>query len=257
MMASWEADVGVQRIESNSFNRQSPERKIRSMLDRVERRVRRVLWSVSERSRAERAGIRLGPENYCYAPRDAWSVIIDVGVGGIPTFAPWIRRETDAYLVLCDPTPKHLPGLRAWTSTLERAELIEAAVAAQDGEVDFFESDAQESGSVSSTHINRSGPGQVVRARAISLKTLFERASRHGQVGLIKLDLEGAEFCVLHRSQKLVEVLQSVPQWLIEFHPVPQTAHAISEISNIRRIFREIHYREFSRNGVDYCFWRA
>lgn len=201
--------------------------------------------------------MRLGPENFCFAARDDWSVVIDVGVGGAPTFAPWIRQETDAFIVLCDPTPKHLPALRAWASAHERMVLVEAAVAREDGQIAFFESASEESGSTDETHINRAMPGRMVEVDAITLSSLLNRASEYGPVVLVKLDLEGAEFGIFSDIERVTEAVEAVPQWFVEFHPAPQTEHSLASILQIRELFRSVRYREFSRNGIDYLFWRS
>ncbi len=227
------------------------------LFTRIVRKGRRILWGATEPIRARKRGVRLGPENFCYAQQNVWDVVVDAGVGGTPTFAPWIRQETDAFIVLCDPTPRHLPRLRAWASVQGRVELVEAAVANDDGEISFFASNTEESGSIDETHVNRGAAGKVVQVDAISLRSLLNRGKRHGAVSMVKLDLEGAEFAVFRVTPSVTDVLESAPQWLIEFHPAPQTKHSLSDVSRVRKLFRSIRYHEFSRNGVDYLFWRT
>lgn len=199
----------------------------------------------------------LGPENFCYAPHGTWQVVVDVGVGRRPTFGDWIRERTAAFVVVCDPTPRHLPGLRAWVRDNPRTDLIEAAVGTVDGVLDFYESNTEESGSAVASHVNRSTPGRQVSVPSISLRTLLDLARRHGGIDLVKLDLEGSEFLVLLDQSKLRDLVRQVPQWLVEFHPAPQTGETFSSIAKIRRLFRELGYSAFSRNGTDYLFWRA
>ena len=117
---------------------------IQYLMTRIARRGRRILWCATELIRAEKRGVRLGPENFCYVEQNEWQVVVDAGVGRMPTFAPWIRQETNAFVVLCDPTPRHLPRLRAWVADRDRVELIEAAVSDGDGRVSFFESSVEE-----------------------------------------------------------------------------------------------------------------
>lgn len=224
---------------------------------RLERRGRRYLFRATETFRASRQGLCLGPENFCFARQGQWSVVVDAGVGRLPTFAPWIRAETGAFVVLCDPTPKHLSSIRAWVSSRERVGLIEAAVAAEDGSCQFFESDDDESGTLAKSHINRAHAGRLVPVRTLSLRSLVELASHHGRVELVKLDLEGAEFEVLSATPALSETLLSVPQWLIEFHPAPQTSATLAAVGSARSIFKKLGFREFSRNGVDHLFWQG
>lgn len=227
------------------------------LMTRILHRGRRILWCATEPIRAGREGVRLGPDNFCYVEQSDWQVVVDAGVGKVPTFAPWIKQKTNAFVVLCDPTPRHLPKLRAWVAAEDRAELIEAAVANDDGRIAFFESSVEESGSVDDTHINRGAPGRVVGVDGISLGSLLNRASRHGAVALVKLDLEGAEFEIFREARYVTDIIESVPQWFIEFHLTPRTKHSLSDMSRIRKLFRLRRFREFSRNGVDYLFWRT
>jgi len=215
-----------------------------------------VIYAGTEAARARRHGVVLGPENFCYRPRQKWSVVVDVGIGRGPTFAPWIQHETDAFVVLCDPTPRHLPLLRDWVSAHPGTDLFEAAVASVDGPVSFFESDEEESGSLDATHANRRTSGREVVVEGFSLETLLTRAARHGDVSLVKLDLEGAEFVALAPSARTMDVICQVPQWLVEFHPAPQTLNSLAAVGRIAGLFSKAGYRSFSRNGTDGLFYR-
>lgn len=228
----------------------------RNFAERIERRFRGKLWLATQDVRASRSSLRLGPENFCRAAEGEWSVVVDAGVGRYPSFATWIRSQTNAFAVLCDPTPKHVRPIRAWMESQGRAELIEAAVASQDGTAEFFESDNEESGSLDSSHVNRASAGRLVRVETISLGSLVERARRHGKVEMVKLDLEGAEFGVLSDVASISDTLCSVPQWFVEFHPMPQTSFRLRAVAKIRIVFKKMGFRCFSRNGVDYLFWR-
>jgi FkbM family methyltransferase len=222
------------------------------------RRARRLLWSRTAALRAARENIALGPDDFCFALQKNWGVAIDAGVGHTPTFAPWIQERTGAFVVLCDPTPKHLSGLRTWVAAHARCALIEKAVAPRDGSVEFFESAQEESGSVDVTHINRRRDGRVVSVPAISLGSLLDLARGHGELSLVKLDLEGGEFPIfLDEWPSAQSQLSRCPQWLVEFHPIPQTSKGFSSVARVRRSFRQCGFLEFSPNGLDYLFYKA
>ncbi len=223
---------------------------------RVHRRIRRLIAMATARSRARATGVRLGPENLCLRPVGEWDVVVDVGVGHTPTFGPWVRELTGAFVVLCDPTPKHARRLREWVARTPRSALVECAVGIEDGPVDFFQSDAEESGSTLVSHVNRRGSGRSYSVPAITLKTLLDRAREHGSVALVKLDVEGVEFSILDGSSAASEAVESVGQWFIEFHPYPQTIHSFAELSKVKRWFHLKGYRAFTPNGIDYLFWR-
>lgn len=229
---------------------------MRRALHRVRRAVTRRLWQATAGMRAERAGVLLGPENWCIRRGAACEVAIDVGVGKWPTFAPWIQDMTGAKVVLCDPTPKHIAALQGWVAKTPGTYLLERAVAAEDGVVSFYESDNEESGSIADGHVNRRGPGRMVTVPSVSLGTLVDSAARHGKVGLVKLDIEGAEFDLLRNDGSTAGTLARVPQWILEFHPIPQTDHTLEDVREACNVFRNNGFRAFSRNGVDFLFWR-
>ena len=91
---------------------------------------------------------------------------------------------------------------------------------------------------------------------AISLRTLLNRAHEYGPVGLVKLDVEGVEFSMFDGSPSCAEVVGSVAQWLVEFHPYPQTPHPLGAIDHIREWFHSRGYGSYTRNGIDFLFWR-
>ncbi|MCC6523801.1 MAG: FkbM family methyltransferase [Polyangiaceae bacterium] len=228
-----------------------------SFSSRLTRVGRRLVFARTAAVRARRARVILGPENFCYAPRANWGVVIDVGVGHRPTFAPWIQEQTGAFVVLCDPTPKHLAGLRLWVEQRPRSALIERAVAPDSSKVTFFESSLEESGSLDATHTNRARAGRTVEVQGISLDDLLDEAERFGEVSLTKLDAEGAEFRIFNaRPDALRRTLLRCPQWLVEFHPVPQTRTHFISVFRIYRYFSDAGFMRFSPNGTDCLFYR-
>jgi FkbM family methyltransferase len=224
---------------------------------RAVRWVRRRLWLSTARVRARRRGIRLGPENFCLRDSEPLQVLVDAGVGKRPTFAPWVRTWAKPAVVLVDPTPKHIPALRGWVELNPLALLLEAAIAAQDGELTFFESDTEESGSLDPSHVNTMSAGRRVTVSAWTLDRVIEAASKLGPVSAVKLDLEGAEFDVLNETLDRAEAtILCVPQWFIEFHPRPQTQRRLGEVFRLRDRFLARGFEAYSPNGVDYLFSR-
>lgn len=226
------------------------------LVSRGRRWLRKHLWGVTRGSRARFKGILVGPENFCCRAGVAVEVAVDAGVGRRPTFAPWLQRAHGSFVVLCDPTPKHMAGLREWVSSNGNAVLVEAAVADATGMALFYESEAEESGSLDDTHTNVGRRGCYVQVHTLSIRDLLATASEYGPVGLVKLDLEGAEFDSLTSCLKEApHTLLSVPQWLVEFHPFPQTAHSMHDIARICLGFRQLGFKGFSPNGIDHLFW--
>lgn len=209
--------------------------------------------------RAKRREIELGPENFCFHRSLAPGVIVDVGVGATPTFGPWIlSRIAQCELVIVDPTPKHQASLERFCAARPHTHLLARAVGAVDGHAEFFEHDHLESGSLRGDHRNL----EQARARfssvaVMSLETLISACAKHGAVQLVKLDIEGAEFDTLRPFDRVAAVLAAVPQWLVEFHPVPQTRESLFSVFRLVRKFEQLGFTSFSPNGVDRLFYRV
>jgi len=226
------------------------------LFSRGARRLRKTLWSATALWRAKRAGVVLGPENFCLAASLKPRVVLDVGTGHQPSFSAWVRSNGDAFVILCDPTPKHRSALAQWVAADGNGVFLELALSPVDGPVEFFESASQESGSLVGSHRNRSTGGRSVVVQGVSLPTLLTTCMRYGSVQLVKTDVEGSEFSVFTRSADMERALLMVEQWLVEFHPVPQTRIPFWRVLSVVRQFKQLGFRAFTPNGVDYLFWR-
>jgi FkbM family methyltransferase len=199
----------------------------------------------------------LGPENFCLAAGKNPRVVVDIGVGHTPTFSAWISRESHALVILCDPTPKHSSTLKKWVAAHGNAAFLELALAQTDGMVEFFESALEESGSLVESHTNRSTGGRVVSVQGASLPTLLAKCMSYGPVEFVKVDAEGSEFAVFRPDLEIEQVVSAIPQWFIEFHPVPQTGFPLRNVFAVVHHFKRLGFSAFTPNGVDYLFWRS
>lgn len=92
--------------------------------------------------------------------------------------------------------------------------LLRAAIAAHDGEAVFAIDDNPEASRLVGRHPLGTVSGQIVQTR--SLSSLLEEYQT-AEVELLKLDIEGAEYDVLHKAPQ--EVLARFKQISVEFHP--------------------------------------
>ena len=181
------------------------------------------------------------------------STVLDCGTGSDANFARELIDRFGVRAIGVDPTVKHRAGLEALEHrTGGRFTLLPVALAGVGGEVAFFQSESNESGSIYQDHAN------VMRDRittynveALSLDQLLESV---GQVDLLKLDIEGAEYAVLDATRD--DLIERIPQIVVEFH------HGILKRSSgadtVRRIarFRELGYRWHTRDFVNYLFFK-
>lgn len=118
--------------------------------------------------------------------------IVDVGahVGSFTTWAAW--RAPSATILAVEPEPANFADLSANVARnglSQRVECVNGAVAAGSGTIELHVPLYRESGSALATR------GTVVTVQAVTLTELLDRSS--GQVGLLKIDCEGAEWPVV------------------------------------------------------------
>lgn len=118
--------------------------------------------------------------------------IVDIGahVGSFTTWAAW--HSPDAVLLAVEPEPANFTDLSANVARnglSERVECINGAVAADGETVELHVPLYRESGSALATR------GSVVTVQAVTLAALLDRSP--DQVGLLKIDCEGAEWPVV------------------------------------------------------------
>jgi FkbM family methyltransferase len=129
--------------------------------------------------------------------------------------------------------------------------VIHAAIAAHDGEMDFFISENTESSSIFKQC--NTGVKSQIRVRTLTLQTLMRRADIT-HVDLVKMDIEGAEIEVLSNASD--ETLMSLRQISVEFHDF-----ALPEVTpvDVARVKERLHALgfwsvSFSRRATDVLF---
>lgn len=159
-------------------------------------------------------------QEYWFRSESDAPTVIDAGANtGLATY--YVKRTCKAGRVICfEPDPDNFALLEAniAASNFEDVELHRAALSTQDGEALFQgRPDAPLAGSLAP----RAPTGDEV---AVPVKTLRLAAFLDQPVGLLKLDIEGAEADVL---EDCADHLDQVENVFVEVHPVPGEAPSL------------------------------
>jgi FkbM family methyltransferase len=202
-----------------------------------------------------RLGITFRPPNYVYF--DAFtesSVVADVGCGHEAELSRLLIKEHGLRAFGVDPTRKHAPYLRELEQTTAgRFTHLPFAVTCANGPLTFHESDENESGSVLRGHANilqdRTHDYEV---ESVDLTHLARRLGG-GNVDLLKLDLEGAEYDLLAHVSGAA--LQPFSQLFVEFHH-HCTDHSVRETKALVARIARAGFKVFTLDAHNYLFYR-
>jgi FkbM family methyltransferase len=151
-----------------------------------------------------------------YAVVAAPATMLDCGAN-IGVASLWaLTSRPDARVRCVEPVESNLDELRRTLAGLEgRYELEPVAVAAESGEVDFGVDRAGRYGGIGRD------TGHTIRTRARAIAELVDECvERWGRIGLLKLDVEGAEIPILRALDR--ERLERVDAIAVEHqHPLP------------------------------------
>jgi FkbM family methyltransferase len=150
-------------------------------------------------------------------------LIIDLG-SHIGTSVIFFRlRYPLARIVALEPDPRNFAKLRRNVSRLPGVEIHELAATGEDGSAALHSADSPLAASL----VPPARVSGATLVTTVSLDTLIERLGV-GRVDLLKLDVEGMEFELLARSQRLAAIDAIVG----EFHPIlsGQTPEAFVEL---------------------------
>lgn len=134
-------------------------------------------------------------------------IILDCGANQ-GDFSRWCSQQLDSRIISFEADP----DLFSQLPDLENVEFIEAAVAARSGRISFALGASQ----CSSAIFMQPDKQQIIDVPAISLNDVCLRKAPGMPVGLLKLDIEGAELDVLESLQPVF--LKQVRQISVEFH---------------------------------------
>jgi FkbM family methyltransferase len=176
------------------------------------------------------------------------SIIYSFGIGTDISFDLELIRKFGAQVHAFDPTPRSLAWLK--TQRIPKGfHVYEYGVAACDGMLRF--APPKSASHVSHTIVQRSGSEHSISAPVHRIATILKNLG-HDSIDLLKMDIEGAEYGVLH---DMLENSVRVRQLCVEFHHrwreigASKTRDAISAL-------RAHGYRIFhiSDSGEEYSF---
>lgn len=147
-------------------------------------------------------------------------VVVDCGANR-GDFAGWVSEHTTAAIVAYEPDPRLFAQLPRW----DRVTYYNFALAAKAGELSLFLGNKL----CSSIVHPESAAAETVRVMAVELSQHLTFCDV-GTIGLLKLDIEGAELDVL--SHLNASFLQRVKQITCEFHEFldPTTLPRVKEV---------------------------
>jgi len=196
----------------------------------------------------------VAPCYYVQAVLNERSTIVDCGTGLDANFSQALMARFGVRAIGVDPTRKHRSALTALEHRSNgRFTFIPSALTGVGGNVAFFQSEDNESGSLFQNHIN------VQRDRTTSYEvdavTLDHLLGRAGAVDLLKLDIEGAEYAVLEGSSD--DLLRRVPQIIVEFHHDIIEGCLRSDTLKLSHRLRRLGFRVHTRDLVNYLFYQG
>jgi FkbM family methyltransferase len=125
--------------------------------------------------------------------------IVDLGSNIGASIIYFRARYPDAWILGVEPNPEIFPLLRANVRSLPRIKVLQAAVAAAPGTVDFYPAPLN----YNSSTVEVTGDHSV----EVPAVTLDQLIGSEPAVSLLKIDIEGAEFAVLGTNLDRVEVI--------------------------------------------------
>jgi len=205
-----------------------------------------------------RRGVPIAFVKPCYWVLDtlsAQSTMLDFGLGFDADFSQSMMAKYGLMSVGFDPTRKHLPALNALeTQSSGRFRVIAAAIGGSAGDVEFFESKENVSGSLRDDHIALAR--DTVTRYAVEVLTIAQAFERAGftTVDIVKMDIEGSEYEALEGASD--DTLRAAGQWIVEFHHDLVSAAPFSRTQKIVRRFHKLGFEHFTRDNVNFLFYR-
>lgn len=204
-----------------------------------------------------RRGVNLTFVKPCYWIVDRLnnqSTMLDFGLGFDADFSQAMIAKYGLRSIGFDPTQKHHPALQKIADDSGgQFRLVHAAIGGTTGEVEFFESAENVSGSLMSSH--RNVQRDTIRKYSVQLITIadaFKRAEC-ATPDLVKMDIEGPEYEALDATSD--DTLQACKQWVIEFHH--ESIEGIPFARTQRQIarFEKLGFSTYTRDNVNFLFY--
>tara|TARA_X000000950_G_scaffold229307_1_gene277114 strand:- start:16883 stop:17587 length:705 start_codon:yes stop_codon:yes gene_type:complete len=184
-------------------------------------------------------------------PKDA--VVVDVGCGFQAEFSTHMMTEFGIRCYGVDPTRKHFIHLKEIQYSFEQFTHLPFAVSSKKGEILFYESLNNESGSILDSHINvREGLTTKYNVKTLTLRALKKRIGAD-EISILKLDLEGAEYELFKNLTQ--EDLDGYKQIFVEFHHHCVKKYKQEDTEESVKKMTDFGYKSFSLDDLNYLFY--
>ncbi len=205
-------------------------------------------------------GIRFVYPNFLYlAPshfeNNQCLTVIDVGCGSLAELSIYMINRYGAKCYGVDPTEKHQTALSKLAHNHPGHFIhVPYAVGAYNGEIKFFESNVNESGSLMTDHVNAvRDEGISYQVKCLTPKSLIDHLGIDS-ADILKLDIEGAEYELL-QSLSHEELLQ-FKQIFIEFHHHAVERYTYSDTIKAVESINKLGYISYSLDNHNFLFLR-
>lgn len=226
-----------------------------NLLQRAARKISRELMISRRKKDAKRLGIEFHEPNYIFLNTfNADSTVIDVGCADDADFSVFMIDKMKLSSIGVDPTRKHASALRALEQQYAgKFRYLPVAVAATSGTLTFHESDHYASGSLIDSHMNMKRDSSTeYEVKAVTLRDLL-REIGVASADFIKLDLEGAEYDLLERTD--AEEFKLFDQLFIEFHHHAFDQYSTDDTARLVRKIENCGFTAFSLDDHNYLFY--
>jgi FkbM family methyltransferase len=257
------ADINAERMNEGSFRKRIAARfpKLRKLVAGLIRYIRIPgalvndikVWTRLPRAREQ--GLVFHPPNFLYKDSiGPSSIIVDVGCGFEADFSLHMISRYAARAIGVDPTAIHEPSLRELEVKTNRQFIHKKWLVSRDsGETMFYESVANESGSVHPGHINiRKGESRSYLVESVNLNDLPLKLGLK-EIDILKLDIEGAEYDLFAEIDHID--LQPFRQIYIEFHHRSLTEYSRRDTIDVVKAITAKGFKTFSLDDINYLFY--
>ncbi len=226
----------------------------------IKKAIRTISRKLKKRFRlieARRKGFKYEAPNFIFFPNlSSNSVVIDAGCSYEADFSLYMIKHYGLKAYGVDPTLKHRKALAVLEEKYKGNFMhMPLAIGAVDSTLTFYESENNESGSMLKDHVNvRQDKTISYEVEVVTLKSILPKIGVE-KIDILKLDLEGAEYDLLHGINK--DDLLPFNQIFIEFHH-----HALKQFNktDTKRMVERIcnlGYKSFSLDDHNYLFYRS
>ena len=191
-------------------------------------------------------------EDFCFHINlNRSGAIIDVGCANYPQLGLYFAKKNyNVYLV--DPTRKHKLELLGLEMEYDNITFVDAAIGDRDGKMSFYESDTKISGSLLKGHNNVREISNEYEVDVLSINSVLQKYNILN-VGLLKLDLEGAEYDLILNSSKTF--WSRIDQVYLEFHH-HCTEYTYSDTLRCIEVMEQFGFLSFKLHRDVFLFYR-